>query len=231
MTIQTAFRSLLASFALACLSAAAIAQPPPLPTGGSATYFIDEGGQPAGPLSIDQLRQRIATGSLTSATLAWTDGMASWQPAAQVPGLGDLFQQSAARPVATSAAGTQPAQFLIGRWQVKGKLPLGEQGPTDGEMLMTYNADGSFSMEGQYQLPHPEAGIVPISVNMSGRWSVNGQVAQDRIPVFLDGQMTMTVPAQFNMPPQSESMAQDETLRIIDANTLIDNSQLTWRRL
>lgn len=40
----------------------------------------------------------------------------------------------------------------------------------------------------------------------------------------------MTLPAQVKMP-QSESVAQDDTLRIIDANTVIDSNQLTsrWR--
>lgn len=39
----------------------------------------------------------------------------------------------------------------------------------------------------------------------------------------------MTLPAEVDMP-QSESMAEDDTLRIIDGNTVIDSNQLTWRR-
>lgn len=135
-----------------------------------------------------------------------------------------------AGPMGVSPA-PQPADFLVGRWQVKGQLPMGERGPTDGELLMTYSPDGSFTMVGQYRLPLPETGIVPIDVNMAGRWTINGASGPDRISLFLNGQMTMLLPAQFNTPPQHDSVADNETLRIIDANTVIDSSNLTWRRI
>lgn len=232
MTLHTSLRALLAAFALTCLSAAAIAQPPPLPTGGPTQYFIDQGGQPTGPLTIDQLRPYANSGALTPATLAWTEGMPNWQPVAQLPALATLFQPaSAATNQASSATTMQPAQFLLGRWSVRGKLPLGDQGPTDAEMEVTYHADGRFTMQGQYQMQHPAMGVMPISVDVSGRWTVHAQTTPDEIPIFLDAQITMTLPAQLNMPPQSESMAQDDTLRIIDANTVMDSNQLTWRRL
>ncbi len=225
-------RTLLAAFALACLSPVALAQPPALPNASTMTFHIDEGGSPSGPLTLDQLRQRVATGMLTPGTLAWTDGMPGWQPAAQVAGLNSLFQQAA--PAVTGQPGApanDPQRFLVGRWQVKGMLPMGEQGPTDGEITMTYNPDGSFTMAGLYRVSHPQAGVIPIQANMNGQWQVNGVDAQGKIGLFLSGDMRMEAPAQFNVPVQNESMIQDDALQVVDANTIVDGSGLTWRRL
>ena len=49
-------------------------------------YFASQ-GQQQGPLSEAQLRELIATGKLTPETLVWTEGMASWQKAGDIPGL------------------------------------------------------------------------------------------------------------------------------------------------
>jgi hypothetical protein len=41
-------------------------------------------GQQRGPVSEDQLRQMIATGTISPDTLVWREGMADWQPLASV---------------------------------------------------------------------------------------------------------------------------------------------------
>jgi hypothetical protein len=49
-------------------------------------YFASQ-GQQQGPLSEAQLRELIATGKVTPETLVWTEGMANWQKAGDIPGL------------------------------------------------------------------------------------------------------------------------------------------------
>lgn len=49
-------------------------------------YFASQ-GQQQGPLSEAQLRELIATGKITPETLVWTEGMANWQKAGDIPGL------------------------------------------------------------------------------------------------------------------------------------------------
>lgn len=228
-------RALLAAVALACLTSLAVAQPPTLPTTTAASFHIDEGGTPSGPLTLDQLHQRVAAGALTPTTLAWTEGLPGWQPASQIPALAGLFQASATATtmpsVATGAPASDPQRFLLGRWQVKGMLPMGEHGQADGEIQMIYNPDGSFAMTGIYQVAHPQAGVIPIQTNMTGNWQVNGVDDQGNINLFLSGEMTMQAPAQYNIPNQNESMMQDDALKVVDANTIVDGSGLTWRRL
>jgi membrane protease subunit (stomatin/prohibitin family) len=62
---------------------------PPLP--GAATYFVAVGGQQTGPFDVQTLASQVASGRLTAQTLVWTQGMAQWTAAGQVPALALLF--------------------------------------------------------------------------------------------------------------------------------------------
>jgi hypothetical protein len=63
--------------------------PPPIP--GAATYFLAVGGQRTGPFELQALASQAAAGTLTAQTLVWTQGMAQWTPAGQVPALAQIF--------------------------------------------------------------------------------------------------------------------------------------------
>jgi len=47
-------------------------------------FYYSLNGQQQGPVTEDQLRQMVATGTLTPDTLVWREGMAEWQPLASV---------------------------------------------------------------------------------------------------------------------------------------------------
>jgi len=51
------------------------------------SWFYASGGQQLGPYPEVQLRDLIARGSVRADTLVWTEGMAGWQKAAEIPGL------------------------------------------------------------------------------------------------------------------------------------------------
>lgn len=50
-------------------------------------WFYAANGQQQGPFPDSQLRDLIANGTVRADTLVWTEGMAGWQKAAEVPGL------------------------------------------------------------------------------------------------------------------------------------------------
>lgn len=50
-------------------------------------WFYAANGQQQGPFGDAQLRDLIANGTVRPDTLVWTEGMAGWQKAAEVPGL------------------------------------------------------------------------------------------------------------------------------------------------
>ena len=49
-------------------------------------FYYSLNGQQTGPVSEEQLRQMVATGSLKAETLVWREGMAEWQPYSAVIG-------------------------------------------------------------------------------------------------------------------------------------------------
>jgi membrane protease subunit (stomatin/prohibitin family) len=69
--------------------AASTATPPPIP--GAATYFVAIEGKQTGPFDMQTLASQAAMGRLTQQTLVWTQGMAQWAPAGQVPALAGIF--------------------------------------------------------------------------------------------------------------------------------------------
>jgi membrane protease subunit (stomatin/prohibitin family) len=63
--------------------------PPPVPQGR--TFHVAQGGQPAGPFPISELKRQIEAGELTRSSLVWTQGMGAWASAESVAELAPLF--------------------------------------------------------------------------------------------------------------------------------------------
>lgn len=68
------------------------------------SWFYASNGQQQGPYPEVQLRDLIARGTVRADTLVWSEGMAGWQKAGEIPGL----MAVASRPPATTQAGGQP---------------------------------------------------------------------------------------------------------------------------
>lgn len=70
-------------------------------------YWVARGGQQYGPYAVADVRRMIAEGRIAPTDLAWTEGMANWEPLSQV-----LPQEPAAQkplPPPPAAAYAQPA--------------------------------------------------------------------------------------------------------------------------
>ena len=71
----------------------------------SRSWFYAANGQQQGPFPEEQFRDLIARGTVRSDTLVWSDGMAGWQKAAEIPGLMSMppgppsFAQAGGPPV------------------------------------------------------------------------------------------------------------------------------------
>jgi hypothetical protein len=65
------------------------AAPAPQPVGGRAWYFMQGNNpNPTGPVPEAEFHRLTTGGQIGPQTLVWTEGMAQWVPAGQVPGLG-----------------------------------------------------------------------------------------------------------------------------------------------
>ena len=64
------------------------------------SWFFASQGKQQGPYPEAQLRDFIANGTVTAETLVWTEGMAGWQKAGEIPG---LLSGAAGSPVVPGA--------------------------------------------------------------------------------------------------------------------------------
>lgn len=216
----------------------------------AAMFFIEENGAPAGPFEISQLRQRIAAGTLTTATLIWTEGMEVWQPAASVDTVAALFSGARAghaatpppmnpgvmmpNPSAQATAGVaaDPANgpgFLAGIWRNRGQLPVPGYGATDAEVAVTYRDDGGFSIDGRYLIRNPHGGTVPVQVRGAGRWSA-ASVGSGRLSLSVDGSISLSAPPEYGAPPETQTLMETDHVEILDHNTIRDSDGVVWAR-
>ena len=69
------------------------------------SWFFASQGRQQGPVPQARLRELIAAGAVTAQTLVWTEGMANWQKAGEIPGL----LSGAIDPPASTQPGDQAA--------------------------------------------------------------------------------------------------------------------------
>jgi len=90
------------------------------------SWFFASQGQQHGPVSEVQLRDLIATGKVTPATLVWTDGMANWQKAGDVPGFlvaggPPAMSGSPGLPASGGGYGGEALSIELGLWPFFGR--------------------------------------------------------------------------------------------------------------
>src|ERR1700730_10600763 len=92
-------------------------------------FFASEGKQ-QGPYPEARLREFIAGGTVTAETLVWTEGMAEWQKAGEIPGLlwgtaaASAWPPSGMTPPAGEPATVQPLSVEFGIWELLGRALL-----------------------------------------------------------------------------------------------------------
>jgi GYF domain 2 len=94
------------------------------------SWFFASQGQQQGPYPEAQLRQFIATGTVTAETLIWSEGMAGWQKAGEIPGLfsGGSGPPPISQPggplVSAGGYGGGPLSIEVGIWSLLGRSLL-----------------------------------------------------------------------------------------------------------
>lgn len=78
-------------------------------------FYTDTQQQQLGPVSLAQLQQLTASGQVQATQLVWTEGMANWLPASQIP---NLFQQAATPAAGATGAGAVTSPYAAPGTQV-----------------------------------------------------------------------------------------------------------------
>jgi hypothetical protein len=184
-------------------AASAADTPPPLPAPAPAPvtpaqpavqYFVGENGKPVGPLTLQQLEERIKAGATKRDDLVWKSGTPAWAQADTVPELGAVFQQAAPPKMPEE---TRYKELLVGTWQSVQQT----QGNTV-TVTLTYAADGRYAGFAIMQAPNAQ----PLQSPLAGTWTVKA-VGPDTFSLALQDQ---------------NGRAGNYTLKVVDANTLND---------
>jgi hypothetical protein len=93
------------------------------------SWFYASNGQQQGPYPDAQLRELIARGAVTADTLVWSEGMAGWQRAAEIPGLFGSASSPPAIPrsgvpLASSGGHGGALSIDLGLWDFLGRSLL-----------------------------------------------------------------------------------------------------------
>ena len=95
------------------------------------SWFYASHGQQQGPYPEAQLRDLIARGTVTADTLVWSEGMAGWQRAGEIPGLfsgalGPTGYSALGRPAGQlpAARGGGALSIDLGLWEFLGRSLL-----------------------------------------------------------------------------------------------------------
>lgn len=191
-----ALAAALAFLLLAPLAPLAIAAdaPPPLPEQPAVEYYVGENGQQVGPLTLEQVQQRIRDGKTRRDDYVWKSGLAAWAKAEAFAELMPTFQAAVPPPMPADA---NFKQMMVGTWEGSSQM--------QGFLLtsrLTYSADGRFSGYAIMTAP----GSQPMQAPLVGTWTIE-PVAADSFTLTLTetaGGMSIT------------------TFRVIDDNTLED---------
>ncbi len=86
----------------------------------SAAWYVLSEGQQLGPYTGEQLQQYAQEGRVAAETMVWAEGMAEWQPAAQIPGLFPETAAAAAKPALATSNWAPPGARAAGSTAVAG---------------------------------------------------------------------------------------------------------------
>jgi hypothetical protein len=78
------------------------------------SWFFASQGQQQGPYLEAQLHEFIARGTVGADTLVWSEGMADWQKAGDIPG---LFSAASGPPASAGGMGSGPLSLDFGIWE------------------------------------------------------------------------------------------------------------------
>jgi hypothetical protein len=174
--------------------------PPPPPV---VQYYVEENGRPAGPLSLDQVQQRVLQGQLKPTTVVWKTGLAQWVEAKSMDELADAFKEAAPPEIPLDA---RIEKFMVGSWVIEEPGLMGVVTRT----TIRYDADGRFVGYSTNIMGDKNLG----SSQLRGKW---------KVVAISEREFDLTVIA-------SGGQGDSYTFQIIDHNTLQNKDDGTFAR-
>lgn len=193
-----------------------------------------------GPLNEAELRRHIADGTLSATTLVWTEGMAAWTAARDVPDIAALL--SGTSQPATDVAATKgksdaaesvedAAAWLAGSWHYSGSVPIPNIGQGETDLTQVLSPNGTFTGSGTIRAMVPQinsSSPIDMQLTNTGTWKAE-RTPKGQLSLSTDSTTTVSAPA-VGIPAQTERHSDVTVLEIVDRNTLRDDEGMIWRR-
>ncbi|MDO6730834.1 DUF4339 domain-containing protein [Marinovum sp. 2_MG-2023] len=196
--------------------------PPPPPPEVVLAYFIAEGGGSTGPFNAKELAQKVASGALTGDTYVWTEGMADWKRARDVPELREIL--AAAPPPETP--GFDAVAYLSGTWEsdpealeIPGVQTARIQGTVQYRRDKTYEGFGTLNMVSQ-------GFASTLNFTVTGTYSTQNETETGFV-LTLDGKATYFM----DTGPFVEVINGAFPIQIVDQNTITNQKGTRSRRI
>ncbi len=188
--------------------------PPPLPPSSMDIYWVEENGEPLGPICLDELLARIEDGRTKVSGLVWKQGLADWVPANS---LSEVQSGSTSPPPLPKSS--RFADFFVGVWEVRTN-PVG----FETVVRAKYSPDGRFyGTQMTRMLVGFEAAAS--TAQISGKWAIK-DLDNERFVLSL----------VFDSPlikndSKTGSSSVTVSLRIIDQSTLqrLEDGAIVYR--
>jgi hypothetical protein len=195
--------------------------PPPLPPEAlhpDVQFFYNDGGKPAGPIGLADLRAKVAAGAIGPATLVWKSGTPNWVPARELAELSSVLCSGAGATGCAQPAAVDPSahirSYFLGTWETEGPGPAGTVGPA--KMMLSLGQDGK--VRGNYVVRLAGSGATA-SIPLTGTWSV--------MPIS-DKQANLTLNLLVHgNNGRAQTMNSTAALEIVDQDTVRDVMQGT----
>jgi hypothetical protein len=176
-------------------------EPPPLP---EPKFFYADAGKPSGPITLSDLKAKLADGTIRRDTLVWKTGTPNWVPARDVPEL-----------IIQPAKEGQPdiRSFFLGTWETEAPGPAGTEGPV--KMVLTLGQDGN--VQGNYTVHLAGSGgtlVIPVR----GKWSA---------AALSEKKANLTFNLLVRNNNQENAVNETFALEIVDQDTVRDLAQGT----
>ena len=135
--------------------------PPPLPPSEASTFFVEANGRPEGPLTLQQMAERIAARRLTATTLVWRSGTPNWQQAQHIAELRPLFSNVPPPPPPERVF----ERLMLGTWEEQSR-----QGAIVVMTTLRFGPEGTFSGVQRSQMAGTN--LPPLATPVNGTWRV-----------------------------------------------------------
>lgn len=191
--------------------------------------YVVENGQPVGPLSAEDVNQRVRDLRIVSDSLVWKSGMPDWVAAGTVPELAQAIGMAAQSRTPPRMSVQDFGTYLAGTWESEpARTEIPDVGTVDVVNTITFAQDGLF--ESLTRMNSVPGSAQPMTLNVAGKgtYTLSGATPTSVRVSFLGTSLTTVEgDAGAGYPDQLQF---DTTVEVVGPSEFFEDGS-TYRRV